>query len=155
MQLLGNCWEECAYGEKEFYSPVVICIKMYARCLVIIYGQCLPLHSLGCHTLTEKYQSYVGKSAPSAISNARFCVSRSYFRVVWNFQHCRACLFWPSIHCSFEQFTYLTECCYSLSTFISLHIASHSYRQQGTNTRRERGLHVCSIEDECKVDVNM
>lgn len=58
---------------------VVICMKMCARCLAIIYGQCIPLHSLGCHTLTEKYQSHVGKSAVLAILNAQFCVSISYF----------------------------------------------------------------------------
>lgn len=55
MQLLDDCWEEGAYGEKDLHSPVVICIKIYARCLVIIYRQCLHLHSLGCHTLKEKY----------------------------------------------------------------------------------------------------
>lgn len=30
----------------------------------------------------------------------------NYFGAVWNFQHCWACWLLPSVHCSFEQFTY-------------------------------------------------
>lgn len=86
-------------------SHVVICIKLYARCLVIIHGHCVPLHSLGCHALEETCSSCVGKSASLTKARARFWVSaaglgRAGIPSMAEHLHRQ-----PPVHCSHGQFT--------------------------------------------------
>lgn len=100
MQSPGDYSEGRRVSGKGTVVCVAICMKMYARCWVRIYRRCIPLYSLGCHTLKENISHKWENLRYWPLACTLLCFSKAPWMewgVISSMTDC-VC-YWPPVHC--------------------------------------------------------